>query len=38
MSARDFARRHIFHNLGLKIISLLIATGLWLAVSSEGSA
>jgi YbbR domain-containing protein len=35
MSARDFARRHIFHNLGLKIISLLIATGLWLAVSSE---
>ena len=37
MSARDFARRHIFHNLGLKIISLLIATGLWLAVSSEPS-
>ena len=35
MSARDFARRHIFHNLGLKIISLLIATGSWLAVSSE---
>ena len=35
MSARDFARRHIFHNLGLKIISLLIATGLWLAVSRE---
>jgi YbbR domain-containing protein len=35
MSARDFARRHIFHNLGLKIISLGIATGLWLAVSNE---
>lgn len=35
MSARDFARRHIFHNLGLKIISLGIATALWLAVSSE---
>ena len=35
MSARDFTRRHIFHNLGLKVISLLIATGLWLAVSSE---
>jgi YbbR domain-containing protein len=35
MSARDFARRHIFHNLGLKVIALLIATGLWLAVSSE---
>jgi YbbR domain-containing protein len=35
MSARDFARRHIFHNLGLKIISLGIATALWLAVSNE---
>src|SRR5438270_12470410 len=35
MSAREFARRHIVHNLGLKVISLLIATGLWLAVSSE---
>ena len=35
MSARDFARRHIFHNLGLKLISLFIATALWLAVSSE---
>jgi len=35
MSAREFARRHVFHNLGLKIISLLIAAGLWLAVSSE---
>ena len=37
MSTREFARRHVFHNLGLKIISLLIATGLWLAVSSEPS-
>jgi YbbR domain-containing protein len=35
MSAREFARRHIFHNLGLKIISLGIATALWLAVSNE---
>ncbi|SRR5581483_581071 len=35
MSTREFLRRHVFHNLGLKIISLLIATGLWLAVSSE---
>ena len=35
MSARDFARRHVFHNLGLKLISLGIATALWLAVSSE---
>jgi YbbR domain-containing protein len=35
MSVREFGRRHIFHNLGLKVISLLIATALWLAVSSE---
>jgi len=35
MSAREFVRRHVFHNLGLKIVSLLIATALWLAVSSE---
>jgi YbbR domain-containing protein len=35
MSVRDFFRRRAFHNLGLKITSLLIATGLWLAVSSE---
>jgi YbbR domain-containing protein len=35
MSAREFFRRHVFHNIGLKITSLLIATGLWLAVSSE---
>jgi YbbR domain-containing protein len=35
MNRREFFRRHVFHNLGLKITSLLIATGLWLAVSSE---
>ena len=35
MTTREFFRRHVFHNLGLKIISLLIATGLWLAVSTE---
>lgn len=35
MTAQEFFRRHVFHNLGLKIISLLIATGLWLAVSNE---
>lgn len=35
MSVRDFARRHVFHNLGLKIISLGISVALWLAVSSE---
>jgi len=35
MTAGEFFRRHIFHNLGLKITSLLIATGLWLAISTE---
>jgi YbbR domain-containing protein len=35
MSIREFVRRHVFHNLGLKITSLLLATGFWLAVSSE---
>ena len=35
MSARDFMRRHVFHNFGLKLTSLLLATGLWLAVASS---
>lgn len=35
MSARDFVRRHVIHNLGLKITSLLLASALWLAVSSS---
>lgn len=35
MSARDFVRRHVIHNLGLKITSLLLACALWLAVSSS---
>lgn len=35
MSVRDFVRRHVFHNLGLKLTSLLLATGLWLAISSS---
>ena len=35
MSARDFVRRHVFHNLTLKITSILLATGLWLAVASS---
>jgi YbbR domain-containing protein len=37
MSARDFVRRHVIHNLGLKITSLLLASALWLAVSSSPS-
>lgn len=35
MSAGDFVRRHVIHNLGLKITSLLLASALWLAVSSS---
>lgn len=35
MSARDFVRRHVFHNLGLKLTSLILATGLWLAIASS---
>lgn len=35
MSARDFFRHHVFHNLSLKITALVLATGLWLAVSSS---
>lgn len=35
MKLREFMRRHVFHNLGLKIISLLLATGLWAALSTE---
>ena len=35
MSARDFFRRHVFHNLALKVTSLALAAALWLAVSSS---
>ena len=35
MSTRDFLRRNVLHNLGLKFIALLLAAGLWLAVSSS---
>ncbi len=34
MSSQGFIRRHVAHNLGLKIVSLLLAVGLWLAISS----
>jgi YbbR domain-containing protein len=32
---RDFFRRHLLHNFGLKLISLVLAVGLWLAVARE---
>jgi YbbR domain-containing protein len=31
----DFLRRHVLHNLGLRLISVGLATGLWLALSRE---
>jgi hypothetical protein len=33
MTTRDVLRRYVMHNLGLKILSLLLAIGLWLAIS-----
>jgi YbbR domain-containing protein len=35
MSGWDWLRRKVFHNWSLKITSLLLAAGLWLAVSSS---
>ena len=35
MSARDFFRRHIFHNISLKLTAILLAVGLWIAVASS---
>ncbi|MBZ5572187.1 MAG: hypothetical protein LAO09_09960 [Acidobacteriia bacterium] len=32
---RDFFRHYVLHNLGLKLISLALAVGLWLAVARE---
>jgi len=34
----DFLRRYVLHNLGLKLISLALATGLWLAIDREPAA
>ena len=32
---RDFLRRYVLHNLGLKLVSLGLAVGLWLAVARD---
>src|SRR5271169_3012200 len=32
---REFLRRYVFHNLGLKLISLALAVGVWLAVARD---
>lgn len=31
----DFIRRYVLHNLGLKVLSVLLAIGLWMAISPE---
>ena len=33
MSLKDFIRRYVVHNLGLKVLSLLLAIALWFAIS-----
>jgi YbbR domain-containing protein len=35
VSVRDFFRRHVIHNLGLKFIAIVLAVGLWFAVASS---
>lgn len=35
---RDFLRRYVFPNFGLKLISLALAAGLWVAVAREPAA
>jgi YbbR domain-containing protein len=32
---KDFIRRHVLHNFGIKLLSLALAVGLWLAVASD---
>lgn len=34
MKAAELIRRYVIHNLALKLTSLLLAFGLWLAVST----
>lgn len=38
MRVRELLRRHVLHNLGLRLTSLLLATALWLAVESSPEA
>ncbi len=32
---KDFIRLHVLHNLGIKLLSLVLAMGFWLAVASD---
>src|SRR6202165_94531 len=34
-SMKDFFRRHVLHNFGIKLLSLALAVGLWLAVTRD---
>ena len=35
---KDFFHRHVLHNFGIKLLSLALSVGLWLAVASDPSA
>ncbi len=32
---KDFLRRRVLHNFGIKLLSLVLAVGLWVAVTSD---
>ena len=32
---KDFFQRHVLHNFGLKLLSLALAVGLWVAVARD---
>jgi len=32
---KDFVHRYVLHNIGLKLLSLTLAVGLWLAVTRD---
>jgi len=32
---KDFLRRRVLHNFGIKLLSLALAVGLWLAVTRD---
>jgi YbbR domain-containing protein len=32
---KDFIRQHVLHNLGIKLLALALAVGLWVAVASD---
>jgi len=32
---KDFLRRRVLHNFGIKLLSLVLAVGLWLAVTRD---